>query len=65
MVFESYDQECPHESLFIHRCKDCVPSGRLVEQRVEAELEASEGDDVSVSTSASASELGDAADADS
>ena len=54
-LYESYDQECPAENLFTHRCKDCFPSGRLMEKRTEDELEMSDGCDVSSSSSSSGS----------
>ena len=54
-TYESYDQECPAENLFSHRCKDCFPAGRLVEKRTEDELEVSDGSDASSSSSSSSS----------
>ena len=63
-VYESYGQACPAENLFTHRCKDCFPSGRIVDKRVEDEFEMSDGCDVSSSSSSSSSEAETSAAAD-
>ena len=54
-VHESYDQVCPPEALYTHRCRDCFPSRQVAERKAEEELDVSAGEELVSSSSSSES----------
>ena len=63
--FESFGQECPPETHYTHRCKDCFPSGQLSVQKAEEELEVSADEESLSSSSSSQSDAAEPEPADS
>ena len=63
--FESFGHECPPETHYTHRCKDCFPSGQLSVQKAEEELEVSAGEESLSSSSSSQSDAAEPEPADS